>query len=256
MLDTDRRLVDKIVIVTGAAGSLGQAQVHALATEGAVVVATDVSDAKGAELVAGLREGGHAAEYRHHDVTSEEDWVRTIAHVVETHGRLDVVVNNAGGSLARRPLETRTIEDWDRLMALNVRSVFLGTKHAIEPMRRAGGGSIVNISSLAALGLATTMDACYAASKAAVTTLTKSVAAQYGADGIRCNSVHPGAIETDMSRAYYNTPERRTQRLARVPLDRFGRAAEVAEAVLFLAGDSSSYITGAELVVDGGSLIS
>lgn len=248
-------LAGKVVILTGAAGSLGQAQARALAEAGAAVVVTDVSDEGGEVLAASIRAGGHDAEFHHQDVTSEDHWISVVTHVVAMHGRLDVLVNNAGGSLARGPLESRDVEEWDQLMALNARSTFLGTKHAIEPMRRAGGGSIINISSLAALGLGATMEACYAASKAAVVALTTTVAAQYGVDGIRCNSVHPGAIETDMSRAYYNTEERRSARLAQVPLRRFGQAEEVADAVVYLASDASSYVTGTQLVVDGGTRV-
>ncbi len=243
------------MIVTGAAGGLGVAQVELLADEGAAVLAADVDEAAGMELAVGLKERGLDVDFARLDVTDEASWAQVVAAFVDRRGGVDVLVNNAGGALARAGVEERDASDWDRLMALNAKSVFLGTKHVLPSMLEAGAGSIVNVSSLAALGLASMMDATYAASKAAVTTFTKAVAAQYGPRGVRCNSVHPGAIETPMSRAYYADPEVRSARLSNVPIARFGQPEEVARAVRFLAGDESSYVTGAQLVVDGGSLV-
>lgn len=249
------RVAGKIAIVTGCAGILGAAQARMLAAEGATMILADIADARGEAVAAEIRAAGGAAAYRHLDVTDEADWTALIDAVMADRGRLDILVNNAGGNLRRATIEERAADQWDALMALNAKSVFLGTKHALPHMRAAGRGSIVNISSLAALGLSTMMEAVYVASKAAVHMFTKATAAQYGAYGIRCNSVHPGPIDSEMLRGYYASPELKAERLSHVPLGRFGQADEVAAAVLYLASDESGYTTGAQIVVDGGSLV-
>jgi 3alpha(or 20beta)-hydroxysteroid dehydrogenase len=152
------------------------------------------------------------------------------------------------------PIEERTAEEWDRVMAVNARGVFLGTKYAIPAMRRAGGGSIVNISSVAAIGQSLHQEPAYAASKGAVRILTKVTASQHAKDRIRCNSVHPGPVDTEMFHSAFTDPEALRQRLERVPLRRMGTVDEIVSAVLYLASDDSSYITGSELVIDGGAL--
>ena len=184
------------------------------------------------------------------DVTSESDWERAVGAVTEELGALDVLVNNAG-IYHRAPVEDTTLEEWERVMEVNARGVFLGTKYAIPAMRRSGGGSIVNMSSVAGL-VGSRTQSVYNASKGAVRLLTKSTAVQYAAEGIRANSVHPGVIATDMMNEVIRTEEERATRMSLTPIGRFGTAEDVAHGVLFLASDEASYVTGAELVIDGG----
>ena len=247
-------LAGKVAIVTGAAGVLGVAQGSHLAKEGCKVVMTDLVVDRGEAIVRDIRSAGGEAIFMRHDVASEDAWRGVIAEAVERFGGLNVLVNNASINMPGGKLEDRTAEEWDKIMAVNAKSVFLGTKFAIPEFRKAGGGSIVNISSLSALGCSHLMEAAYSASKAAVTMFSRVTAVQYGAENIRCNSVHPGPINTDMMLAHYSSQEMRDRRLSLVPLARFGDAAEVASVVTFLASDKSSYMTGSELVVDGGSL--
>jgi cyclopentanol dehydrogenase len=167
---------------------------------------------------------------------------------------LNILVNNAGIIIPRVPIEERTGDEWDRVMAVNAKGVFLGTKHAIPAMRRAGGGSIVNISSIAGIGQSLHQEPAYAASKGAVRIFTKVTASQHAKDKIRCNSVHPGPIDTEMLRSAMPDPQMLDQRLGRVPLGRMGVIEEIVAGVLFLASDDASYMTGAELVIDGGAL--
>jgi cyclopentanol dehydrogenase len=192
--------------------------------------------------------------YLHLDVTSEADWQSAVQTAVGRHGALHILVNNAGIVIPRVPIEERTAADWDRVMAVNAKGVFLGTKHAIPAMRRAGGGSIVNISSVAGIGQSLHQEPAYAASKGAIRIFTKVTASQHARDRIRCNSVHPGPIDTEMLHSAMRDPEVLRRRLERVPLGRMGTIAEVVSAVLYLASDDSSYVTGSELVVDGGAL--
>lgn len=249
------RLAGKVALVTGAAQGLGEAQAIGIGAAGAKVLVTDLT-LEGAEPVAArIREAGGEAFAFALDVTTTEGWVAALAEVKARFGRLDILVNNAGISAAIVPPDQRTEVEWDRMMAVNARSVFLGTKYAVPLLREAGGGSVINIASLAALGGFGAMEAAYSASKAAVTAFTKVAAAQYGPDRIRFNSVHPGPIETDMMRKAYSDEQKRNARLARVPLARFGQPEEIAAAVIYLASDESSYVTGTQLVVDGGSLV-
>ena len=184
------------------------------------------------------------------DVTSEADWESAVAAVMGELGALDVLVNNAG-IYNRALVEDTTLEEWERVMDVNSTGVFLGTKHAIPAMRRSGGGSIVNMSSVAGL-VGSRTQTVYNASKGAVRLLTKSTAVQYAADGIRANSVHPGVIETDMMKEVVRNEDERATRMSLTPIGRFGTAEDVAHGVLFLASDEASYVTGAELVIDGG----
>jgi 3alpha(or 20beta)-hydroxysteroid dehydrogenase len=249
------RLSGKVVVLTGCSGTLGSAQARTLAQQGARLVATDVNASAGSALVTVIRETGAEAQFMPLDVVEELEWKRVLGEVQVQYGRLDVLVNNAGINLPRASIDARTGDEWDLIMAVNAKSAFLGTKHAIPLMRASGGGSIVNIASLAGLGRSKIMEAAYAASKAAMTMLTRVTAAQHGADHIRCNSVHPGPISSEMLRGYYSSPELKAERLALVPLGRFGEPEEVANTVLFLASDESSYVNGAQIVVDGGSLV-
>ena len=245
------RLEGKVALISG--GSRGQGAVEAklFAQEGAKVVIGDILDAEGQRIEAEINETGGECVYVHLDVTSEEDWRNAIDQAVSRFGKLDILVNNAG-IYPPASIEDTTEELWDRIMDINGKGVFLGTKLAIPEMRKAGGGSIINISSVAGLR-ASAGAAAYGASKGAVRLLTKSTAIQYAGDNIRCNSVHPGVIETDMTLPNLLRDEDARQRSAdRVPLGRIGQPEDVAWGVLFLASDESSFMTGSELVIDGG----
>jgi cyclopentanol dehydrogenase len=248
------RLNGKVAIITGASGGLGAEMVRVFAREGASVVFGDIADEAGQALEREVRQAGGDARYRRLDVTLEDDWRAAVAETVREFGRLDILVNNAGIVPRNAPIEERTVEEWDRTMAVNARGVFLGTRTAIPAMRQAGGGSIVNISSVAAIGQCQLMEAAYAASKGAVRIFTKVTAAQYAREGIRCNSVHPGPIDTGLLRDVWSNPEVLNRRLARIPLGRLGAIGEVVAGVLYLASDEASYTTGTELLIDGGAL--
>jgi cyclopentanol dehydrogenase len=247
------KLIDKVALITGAARGLGAEMARVFAQQGAAVLVADVLD--GSEVVNEIIRTGGSARYVKLDVTNEVEWKRAVQDAVDNFGKLDILVNNAGIVPKVAPIEERTVEEWDRVMAVNVRGVFLGTKIAIPEMRRAGSSSIVNISSIAALGQWTHMEAAYAASKGAVLIFTKTTAAQYARDGIRCNSIHPGPIDTPMLRATFPDVEAMNRRLARIPLGRMGQTPEVVNAALYLASDDSSYTTGTELTVDGGASV-
>jgi NAD(P)-dependent dehydrogenase (short-subunit alcohol dehydrogenase family) len=223
-----------------------------MAQEGAKVVFGDILDDQGRQVEADIRAAGGDVTYVHLNVTSESDWRAAVDTAVNTYGKLDVLVNNAG-ILIRSSIEETTEDDFDRIMAVNVKGVFLGTKFAIPAMRRAGGGSIINISSTAGLVGSPGETAAYSATKGSVRLLTKSTAVQHAKDNIRCNSIHPGPIETDMIKDVLETPERWEQRLRRLPLQRAGKPEDIAYGVIYLASDESSYVTGAELVIDGGT---
>jgi cyclopentanol dehydrogenase len=248
------RVNGKVAIITGASGGLGAEMVRVFTREGASVVFGDIADEAGQALEREVRQGGGDARYRRLDVTLEDDWRAAVAETVRDLGRLDILVNNAGIVPRNAPIEERTVEEWDRTMAVNARGVFLGTRTAIPAMRQAGGGSIVNISSVAAIGQCQLMEAAYAASKGAVRIFTKVTAAQYAREGIRCNSVHPGPIDTGLLRDVWSNPEVLNRRLARIPLGRLGAIGEVVAGVLYLASDEASYTTGTELLIDGGAL--
>jgi cyclopentanol dehydrogenase len=190
----------------------------------------------------------------HLDVTSEADWQSAVQTATSRYGRLDVLINNAAIVIPKVAIEDRTVEEWDRVMAVNAKGVFLGTKHAIPAMRRAGGGSIVNISSVAGIGQSLHQEPAYAASKGAIRIFTKVTASQHAKDRIRCNSVHPGPVDTEMFHSAFRDRDAMEKRLRRVPLGRMGTVAEIVSAVLYLASDESSYMTGSEVVVDGGAL--
>ena len=248
------KLDGKVALISGGARGQGAAEAETFAREGAKVVFGDVRDVEGEKVEAGIRAEGGEATYLHLDVTSEADWERAVKTAVDRHGRLDILINNAAIVIPRVPIEERTAADWDRVMAVNAKGVFLGTKHAIPAMRRAGGGSIVNISSVAGIGQSLHQEPAYAASKGAIRIFTKVTASQHAKDGIRCNSVHPGPVDTEMFHAAFQDKEAMERRLQRVPLKRMGTVAEIVSAVLYLASDESSYITGSELVIDGGAL--
>ncbi len=245
------RLENKVALISGGARGMGAAEAILFAGEGAKVVIGDVLEDEGRQTEAQINESGGECLFLRLDVTSESNWQDAVATTVSRFGKLDILVNNAGIF----PLGTveDTSEDlWDRVMAINAKGVFMGTKHAIPEMRKTGGGSIINISSIAGL-IGSRGAAAYSASKGAVRIFTKSTAIQYAADGIRANSVHPGIIETPMSiPTILTTEEQRDTQINRTPLGRIGTADDVASGILFLASDESSFMTGSELVIDGG----
>ena len=243
------RLEGKVALISGAARGQGEAEARLFANEGAKVVFGDILDVEGEKVEAEINETGGEAKYIHLDVTNESEWETAVKESVNSYGKLDILVNNAGISIGKNVEET-TLEEWDLVQDVNSKGVFLGTKAAIPAMRESGGGSIVNISSIA--GLVGIASAPYVASKGAVRLLTKSTAVQYGPENIRCNSVHPGFIETEKIRGILSDSEERAKRLAITPLGIFASAHDIALAVLFLASDESRYMTGSELVIDGG----
>ncbi|HEX2438110.1 MAG TPA: glucose 1-dehydrogenase, partial [Methylomirabilota bacterium] len=233
------RLAGKVALISGGARGQGAAEGRLFVREGAAVVLGDVLDDEGKKVEAEIRANGGRATYVHLDVTRESDWQAAVATAVKAYGKLDILVNNAG-VLLRAKIENTSEADWDRIMAINVKGVFLGTKHAIPAMRQAGGGSIVNISSTAGLVGSPGGTAAYTATKGAVRLFTKSTAIQHARDKIRCNSVHPGPIATDMIKDVLADPEAWEQRMRRLPMGRAGTADEVAYGVLYLASDESS----------------
>ncbi len=247
------RLAGKVAFITGAASGIGQAIARRFVAEGARVALADIDEAGSAALAGEL---GAAALYLRHDVTEEADWIANLARAVAAFGRLDILVNNAGIGPAGT-IEKTSLEEWRRVHAVNLDGVFLGCKHGIAPLREAGGGSIVNLSSVAGL-LGTPTLAAYGSSKAAVRQLTKSVALHCAArrDAIRCNSIHPAFAATPMVErmiAESKAPERTRAALAeQIPLGRLGEADEVAALALYLASDESRFVTGGEFVIDGG----
>jgi len=244
------RLEGKVALITGGARGQGAEEGRLFAAEGATVVLTDVLDEEGAATAAAI---GAAASYRHLDVRSESEWEGVVDAVVAEHGRLDVLVNNAGIDLVRK-LDATTLEEFERVVSINLTGTFLGMRTAARAMTKAGtGGSIVNISSVAGLQ-AVANHGAYSSTKFAVTGLTRTAALEWGRHGIRVNSVHPGLIETPMTagmRAFTDATVR-AKAERNIPLGRMGQSADIANMVLFLASDDSSYCTGQAFVVDGG----
>ena len=243
------RLDGKVAIVTGAARGMGEVEARLFAEEGATVVVCDVSDDAGQRVAGDIVAHGGSAEYLHLNVTDEDNWAEVIRETVARHGKLDILVSNAGisGYDEENNLGTST---WDRLLEINAKGVFLGMKHAIGAMEQADGGSIVNISSISGIVGQDFIHMGYNASKGAVRLMTKSAAVRWAEAGIRVNSVHPGLMPPMAGGSA--SSETRDTMTANIPMKRTGRREEVAYAVLFLASDEASYITGAELVVDGG----
>ena len=246
------RLEGKVALISGGARGQGAVEARMFAEEGASVVIGDILDEQGRQTEAELQELGYNVTYVHLDVTSESDWEAAVQAAVDTYGKLDVLLNNAG-ILIRKNIEETTEQDWDRIFAVNAKGVFLGTKAAIPAMREAGGGSIINISSTAGLVGSPNGSASYTATKGAVRLFTKSTAIQHAHEGIRCNSIHPGPIETDMIADTLNDPDNMALRMQRLPLQRVGKPSEIAYPAIYLASDESSFVTGSEVVVDGGT---
>ena len=245
------RLEGKVAIITGGARGQGATEARMFAQEGARVVIGDIRDELGMQVEAEIRELGGEAVYLHLDVTSDDDWQRAIETAERQFGKVDVLVNNAAIVL-RKDIEETTGEDWDNIMEINAKGVFLGTKAVIPAMRRAGGGSIINISSIS--GLVSIGPPAYIATKGAVRLFTKSTAIQYASENIRANSIHPGSVDTDMRREGMGdqTPEEIQARIDNIPLGRVGTTEDISYGALFLASEESSFMTGSELVIDGG----
>ena len=246
------RLENKVALISGGARGMGAAEARMFAREGAKVVIGDVLEAEGRQVEAQINEAGGECVFVLLDVTQESQWQHAVETAVARFGRLDVLVNNAGIVL-RGILEDTSAEDWDKVMDVNAKGVFLGTRAAISEMKKSGGGSIVNISSISGIVGQSDIQPVYNASKGAVRIFTKSAAIQYAKEGIRINSVHPGSIDTPMAGDRLNDPELQRQANERTPLGRTAHPDEVAYGVLFLASDESSFMTGSELVIDGGA---
>src|SRR3954470_24032813 len=246
------RMKDKVALITGAASGMGAATARMFGREGAAMVfVADLLDKEGAEVVHGIMKAGGKAHYLHLDVTDEAGWQAPIAEIENSAGGLDVLVNNAGisGSAEQDLYDTAA---WNRLMGINATGVFLGMKHGIAAMKKRGRGSVINLSSVSGIVGQGYIHVGYNASKGAVRMITKAGAAQHGRENIRVNSVHPGLMPPMRTSGRTADPVTRAKTLKGVPLGRAGEVDEVANAILFLASDESSYVTGAELVVDGG----
>ena len=244
------RLQGKVALITGAARGQGAEEARMFAKEGAKVVLADVTEQEGTAVAAEIAEMGGDALYVHLDVTNEDEWDAAVQSAVASFGKLDILVNNAGIWRRGHVLETSS-DQWDDIMDVNAKGVFLGTKAAIPEMRKAGGGSIVNISSTAGL-VGSKTSAAYSASKGAVRIFTKSTAVQYAAEGIRANSIHPGPIDTDMGDQVWPDAASKAASVTRTALNRMGTPEDIAYGALYLASDESSFVTGSELVIDGG----
>ena len=244
------RLENKVAFISGGARGMGAAEALLFTREGAKVVIGDVLDEEGRRTEAEINEAGGECVFVHLDVTNEASWQSAISETVSRFGKLDILVNNAG-IYRTNTVENTTTEQWEQVMDINVKGLFLGTKAAIPEIRKAGGGSIINMSSVAGL-VGDHNSTAYTASKGAVRLFTKSTAIQYAAEGIRSNSVHPGTIETPMTADMLADQSYREDRVRRVPLGRLGQPEDVALGALYLASDESSFVTGSELVIDGG----
>jgi NAD(P)-dependent dehydrogenase (short-subunit alcohol dehydrogenase family) len=254
------RVQGKVALVTGGASGIGRGTCELLGKEGAIVVVTDIQDDAGKDTAAAIKRAGSDAIYIHHDVANEDQWIKVIGEIKSRFGKLDILVNNAGIAITG-PIVDMTLENWRRQQAINLDGVFLGTKHSIPLMAASGGGSIVNISSVAGLKGSANL-AGYCATKGGVRLFTKATAMECtnAGNNIRVNSVHPGLIETPIwnaiivpgSPAGANAPNLDEMSKAAVPMAVKGVPHDIAEGVLFLASDASRYMTGTELVIDGG----
>lgn len=243
------RLDGKVAIITGGASGQGAEEVRLFTKEGAKVVATDLQEEKLNKVVEDVKKAGGDAIAITHDITSEQGWVDVVKKTVDTYGSLNILVNNAGVFSAGNAEET-TLEDWNKVMSINAGGAFLGTKYSIPEMRKAGGGSIVNISSIS--GILGFGAAAYNASKGAMRTFTKNVAADYAKENIRVNSIHPGVIVSPMTNPILEVKESRENFENMTPMPRLGEPIDIAYGALYLASDEASFMTGSELVIDGG----
>jgi NAD(P)-dependent dehydrogenase (short-subunit alcohol dehydrogenase family) len=247
------RLEGKAALITGAAGGIGRVAAELFAAEGARVVIADLVDDDGARVVEGIRAAGGDAAYVHADVSDAAQAAEMVEFTMDAFGALHVLYNNAG---ILPPEDAGTLETpektWDRVMAVNLKGVWLGCRHGIPALLASGGGSIVNVSSLVALMGSATPQIAYTASKGGVLAMTRELAVEYARQGIRANMLCPGPVETPLMAQLMSDPQWAARRLVHIPLGRPGRAEEIARAALFLASDDSSFMTGAALVVDGG----
>lgn len=253
------KLAGKVALVTGGASGIGRASALRLAQEGAAVVIGDIQDAMGMSCAAEIASAGGTAKYLHLDVADEEAWIKSVAQIAQSFGRLDILVNNAGIGIGG-PIAELSLADWRRQQAVNLDGVFLGIKHCLPLMRAGGGGSIINMSSVTALVGSSTF-VSYAAAKGGVRALTKSVARQCAAlkDGVRVNSIHPGIIDTPIFQTLEGAAgaagDPKALVAAMVPLGTIGQPDDIAAGVVYLASDDARYVTGSELVIDGGLVI-
>jgi len=247
------RLKDQVALITGGASGIGRESATLFAREGAAVVVADVSDEAGRETVQAIEAEGGRALYVRADVSSDADCAAMVAAAEEGFGKLSVLFNNAGVLLGDdADAESTSDETWQRTIDINLKGVFLGCRHGIPALRRAGGGSIINTASFVALMGAATPQLAYTASKGGVLAMTRELAIIHAREGIRANALCPGPLRTKLLMDFLDTDEKRNRRLVHIPMGRFGEAREMAQAALFLASDESSYMNGAEFVVDGG----
>lgn len=247
------RLDNKVALITGAGSGIGRETALLFAAEGARVVVVDINDSAGEETVQLITEKGGDAVYAHADVSSAAEAAKMVQTAEAQYGKLDVLFNNAGISHADDDnAETTSEQVWDLTMEINLKGVFLGCKYGIPALRRAGGGSIINTASFVAHLGAATPQLAYTASKGGVLAMTRELAVVHARENIRVNALCPGPLRTELLMKYLDTDEKRERRLVHVPMGRFGEAREIARAALFLASDESSYVTGAEFLVDGG----
>ena len=254
-MSSGNRLEGKTAIVTGGASGIGEATSRLFVDQGARVVVADIDDDKGNALEADLNKNGEVAMYRKLDVTQESRWIEVVGETMAKWGRLDVVVNNAGmsGAKGRATVEDTIVDNWDTVFAVNSTAVMLGTKTAIPAMRKNGGGSVVNVSSIFGI-VGSPAGAAYHASKGAARTFSKAAAVQYAPDNIRVNSVHPGFTDTPMTLDIHSQKEIRDARLAMTPMGRLGLPIDIAYGILYLASDEAGWVTGTELIIDGGEI--
>jgi NAD(P)-dependent dehydrogenase (short-subunit alcohol dehydrogenase family) len=247
------KLNNKVALITGGSSGIGKASSILFAKEAAKVVIADVNDEGGNQTVEEILEIGFSATFVHADVSKSEDCKKMIEFAESTYGKLDILFNNAGIMDSRDDNAEVTDEDtWDLTMNINAKGVFLGCKHGIPALKRAGGGSIINTASFVSLLGAATPQIAYTASKGAVLSLSRELAVIHAREGIRVNALCPGPLRTELLMKFLNTVEKKQRRLVHIPMGRFGEAEEMAKAALFLASEDSSYVTGSEFVVDGG----
>jgi len=247
------RLADKVALITGSASGMGKLAAEVFAREGASIVVTDIMEKEGEETAQAVRDAGGSAIFVKGNVAHDADVQRVVATAIETYGRIDVLYNNAGIMPAEDSSVVETAEEiWDKVIDVNLKSAFLYCKHTLPHMVEQGKGSIINVASFVAFMGCTVPQDAYTASKGGMLSLTKSLAVQYGKNGIRCNAVCPGPIETPLLRYLWTSEEARSLRLNRIPLGRFGEARDIVYMALYLASDEASWTTGAWLIVDGG----
>ena len=247
------RLQSKVALITGAGSGIGYRTALLFAQEGASIVAVDIDDDGGASIVAEIVGSGGRATYVHADVSSADDCQNMIAAAESTYGKLDILFNNAGISHAEDDDAVNTSEAvWDLTMQVNVKGVFLGCKYGIPALQRAGGGSIINTASFVAVLGAATPQLAYTASKGAVLSMSRELAMIHAREKIRVNALCPGPLRTELLMKYLDTDEKKNRRLVHIPMGRFGKAEEIANAALYLASDESSFVTGSTFLVDGG----